>query len=93
MLAMLLVGTALGLLWILNDIAFTQGVVGWILFILIGLPVYVAATLIWEKAFLPDREEPSVGAAISWKRVGAGLFVALGTIFVASGVYFLVKGF
>jgi hypothetical protein len=90
-LAVCLVGTTLGFLWILNDIAFAQGIIGWIVFVVIGLPVYLLASLIWEKVFLPGREEP-LGLALSWKRIAAGLSVALGTLLVASGVYLFVKG-
>jgi hypothetical protein len=90
-LAILLVGTALGLLWILNDLAFTQGVIGWIVFVVVGLPLYLFATLMWDRTFLSEREGPSVGPALSWKRIGTGVVVALGLLLVASGVYLLAK--
>ena len=90
-LAILLVGTVLGLLWILNDLAFTQGVIVWIVVVVVGIPIYLFATLIWDRTFLSEREAPSVVPALSWKRIGTGLVVALGTLLVASGLYHLAK--
>ena len=91
-LAIMLMGSGLGLVWILNDLTLNRGIVGSILFFIIALPIYAAATLAWEKVVEPDRDEPSVGTVFSWKRLGLGLYVALGTILVAGGFYALVKG-
>jgi hypothetical protein len=90
-LAILLMGSGLGLLWILNDLTLNRGMVGSIVFFIIALPVYVAATLAWNKVVEPDRDEPSGGIVLSWKRVGVGLYVALGIILAAGGFYVLVK--
>lgn|GEM_PF-6873569 len=91
LLAMVLLGTALGFLWSLNDPAYSQGLVGWIAFVIIGLPVYLLATYILEKALLSERRVSLAGPTFSWRRVGSGLFVALGTLLVAAIVYFSVK--
>lgn len=85
--AMFFVGTALGLLWILNDLAYTQGFIGWIVFVVIGIPLYLLATFFWEKVFSSEPGEQLASPTFSWKRVGTGLFVALGTLLVASGLY------
>jgi hypothetical protein len=86
-LAMFFGGTALGLLWILNDLAYTQGFIGWIVFVVIGLPVYFLAAVLWEKVFISEPGEQLASPTFSWRRVGAGLFVAIGTLLVASGLY------
>jgi hypothetical protein len=86
-LAMLFVGTALGLLWILNDLAYTQGFIGWIMFIVIVLPVYFLAAFLWEKVFFSGPGEKLASLTLSWRHVGIGLFVALGTLLITSGLY------
>lgn len=44
-LAILFAGLVLGLLWIFSDLAFAQGFVGWLIFAIIGLPLYAFAEL------------------------------------------------
>lgn len=90
--AIALMGSGLGLLWIVNDLTLNRGLVGSMLFYIVAVPIYVAATFAWETVVEPDRDETSVRTLLSWKRVGVGLYVAVGTIMVASGIYVLVKG-
>ena len=40
-LGVLVTGSALGLVWILSDLTFSAGIMGWIVFAIVGLPVYV----------------------------------------------------
>ena len=44
------------------------------------------------KVVEPDRDDPSLGIVFSWKRLGVGLYVALGTILVAGCFYLMLKG-
>lgn len=91
-LAIALMGSGLGLLWMVNDLTLNRGMVGSILFFIVAIPICVTATLAWETLVEPGRDEPSVRTVLSWKRVGVGLYVAVGTIAVAGGFYVLVKG-
>ena len=90
-LAILLVGSALGLLWVLNDFAFAQGFVGWLIFAIIGLPLCAFAELMWEGVVSQNAGERISRKAFSLKRIGYGLLFFLGLFVVASCVYFLAK--
>ena len=90
-LAILFTGSALGLLWILNDLAFAQGFVGWLIFAIIGLPLYAFAELMWEGVVSQNAGERISRKAFSLKRIGYGLLFFLGLFVVASCVYFLAK--
>ena len=90
-LAILFTGSALGLLWILNDLAFAQGFVGWLIFAIIGLPLYAFAELTWEGVVSQNAGERISRKAFSLKRIGYGLLFFLGLFVVASCVYFLAK--
>lgn len=91
-LAIALMGSGLGLIWILNDLTLNRGVVGSSLFFIVAIPIYVASTLAWERVVEPDRDELSVGTSFSWKRIVVGVYVAIGTIVIAVGVYAFIKG-
>jgi hypothetical protein len=56
-LGVLVTGSALGLLWILSDLTFSAGIMGWIVFAIVGLPVYVIGEVIWDKAFSMEAGE------------------------------------
>jgi hypothetical protein len=88
LLAIFFVGTALGFLWILDDLAYTQGFIGWIVFIIIGLPVYFLAAFLWEKVLFSEPGGQLASPTFSWRRVGTGLFLAIGTFLVAFGLYY-----
>jgi hypothetical protein len=90
-LAILFTGSALGLLWVLNDLAFAQGFVGWLVFAIIGLPLYAFAELMWEEVTSRDAGERISRKAFSFRRVGYGLLFFLSLLTVASFVYFLAK--
>ena len=90
-LAILFTGSALGLLWILNDYVFTQGFVGWLVFAIIGLPLYAFAELMWGKVMPQDAGERISRKAFSLKRIGYLFLFFLGLFAVASCVYFLAK--
>ena len=90
-LAILLAGSALGLLWILNALAFAQRFVGWLVFAIIGLPLYAFAELMWGEVVSLDAGERISRKAFSLRRIGYGLLLFLGLFTVASCVYFLAK--
>lgn len=89
--AILLTGSTLGLLWILNDHAFTQGFVGWLVFAIIGLLLYAFAEVMWGEVMSRDAGEMISRKAFSLRRIGYGLLFFLGLFTVASCVYFLAK--
>jgi hypothetical protein len=90
-LAILCTGSALGLLWILNDLAFTQGFVGWLVFAIIGLPLYAFAELMWGEVTSQGTGESISRKVFSLRRIGYGLLFFLGLFTVALCVYFLSK--
>ena len=90
-LAILFTGSALGLLWILNDLAFAQGFVSWLVFAIIGLPLYAFAELMWGEVMSQDAGESISRKAFSLRRIGYGLLFFLSLFTVASCVYFLAK--
>ena len=90
-LAILFVGSVLGLLWIFSDLAFAQGFVGWLIFAIIGLPLYAFAELMWEEVMSQDAGERISRKAFSFRRIGYGLLFFLSLFTVASCVYFLAK--
>jgi hypothetical protein len=50
------------------------------------------AVFLWEKVFFSEPAEQLASPTFSWGRVGTGLFMVLGTLLVASGLYlFFVK--
>jgi hypothetical protein len=90
-LAILFIGSAWGLLWVLNDLAFDQGFVGWLIFAIIGHPLYAFAELMWGEVMPQDSGERISRKAFSLKRIGYLLLFFLGLFAVASCVYFLAK--
>ena len=90
-LAILLVGSGLGLLWIFSDLIFAQGFVGWLIFAIIGLPLYAFAELMWGEILSRDAGERISRKAFSLRRIGYGLLFFLSLLTVASCVYFLAK--
>jgi hypothetical protein len=90
-LAILLVGSALGLLWVLNDFVFAQGFIGWLIFAIIGLPLYAFAGLMWGEVMSRDAGERISRKTFSLRRIGYGLLFFLSLFTVASCVYFLAK--
>jgi len=83
--------SALGLLRILNDLAFAQEFVGWLVFAIIGLPLYAFAELMWGEVTSQDDGERISRKAFSLRRIGYGLLFFLSLFTVASCVYFLAK--
>ena len=75
MLGVLVTGVALGLLWILSDLAFFTGIIGWIAFAIVGLPLYGIGEVIWANIFSKETGDQISKKAFSWKRVGYGLFL------------------
>jgi hypothetical protein len=90
-LAILFTGSALGLLWILNDLPFAQGFVGWLVFAIIGIPLYAFAELVWGEVVSRNDGEGISRKAFSLRRTGYGLLFFLGLFTVASCVYLLAK--
>jgi hypothetical protein len=87
-LGVLVTGSALGLVWILSDLTFSAGIMGWIVFAIVGLPVYVIGEVIWDKAFSMEAGERISKKASSWKRVGYALVLYLSMLLIASVLYF-----
>ena len=90
-LLILFTGSALGLLWILNDLAFAQGFIGWLIFAFIGLPSYAFAEFMWGEVTFQEVGERISRKAFSLKRIGYGLLFFLSLFTVASCIYFLAK--
>ncbi|HKT33208.1 MAG TPA: hypothetical protein VJR03_00150 [Nitrospira sp.] len=65
--------------------------VGSLVLFMVALPVYVGATLVREAITEPGRHESVNQSTVSWKRVGVGLYLALGTLLAAAAFYVLCK--
>ena len=87
-LGVLATGSALGLLWIFSDLTFFSGIIGWIMFTVVCLPVYVIGEVIWEKVFSAEAGERISKKMFSWKRVGYALVLYLSMFLIASVLYF-----
>ncbi len=81
-------GVALGLLWILSD-AMSMGLPGWIVFAILGVPLYVVAELAGGEVFRTERGESLSKKAFSWKRIWYGLFLYLSVLLIAASLYYL----
>jgi hypothetical protein len=81
-------GIALGLLWILSDVT-SMGVLGWIVFAIVGLPLYGIAELAGEKVFSRETGERLSKKVFSWKRIWYGLFLYLSVLLIAASLYYL----
>jgi hypothetical protein len=90
-LVVLVTGAALGLLSILSDLPFFAGIMGWIVFAVVGLALYGIGEVIWGKILSAETGGRISKQAFSWKRVGYGLFLYLGVLLIASGVYFFAQ--
>ena len=86
-LLILISGTALGVLSFLTDLASFAGIMGWIVFAILGLALYGIGEVIWGKILSPESGRQISKQGFSWKRVGHGLFLYLGVLLIASGVY------
>jgi hypothetical protein len=90
-LVVLVTGAALGLLSILTDLAFFTGIMGWIVFAILGLALYGIGEVIWGKILSAESGRQISKQGFSWKRVGYGLFLYLGVFLIASGVYLFAQ--
>jgi hypothetical protein len=90
-LVVLITGAALGILSILGDLAFFAGIMGWIVFAIVGLVLYGIGEVIWGKILSAETGGRISKEGFSWKRVGYGLLLYLGVILIASGLYFFVQ--
>ncbi len=87
--AVVFVGSILGVLWILSDLVSSQRVIGWIVLGILGLPLYVIAESLGDKVLSSNAREQS-SRSLSWKRVWFGLAFFLGIFLVASCLHFLI---
>ena len=84
-------GAVLGLLWSLSDFAFMQRFAGWIVFAVLGTPLYFIAEAVWAQALSQQIGERISSREFSWKRVAQGLGMSLGILLVASSFYFAIR--
>ncbi len=85
----LCLGMVLGLLWILIELIPSMGILGWLVVVIMGLPLYYLGELAGSEVFSPERGESLSPKTFSWKRVWYGLFLYLSVFLIAASLYYL----
>lgn len=89
--ASILTGLVLGLVWAFTDLAFAHGVLGWILFAILIIPLYAIGEELSGKVLSEETGHRISDRSFSWKRILVGLFFFSGVFGTASAIYFLIK--
>ena len=74
-----------------TDLGFFGGIMGWIVFAILGIALYGIGEVIWGKILSAESGRQISKQSFSWKRVGYGLFLYLGVLLIASGVYLFAQ--
>jgi hypothetical protein len=93
----LLTGTAgivLSFFWLLSDFSsnYPNKPIGWVLFFVLGLPLYMLLEGLGEMLLARVKGDPVPSEQISWKRISIGTAFALTVISIAFIAYRFLKG-
>jgi hypothetical protein len=89
--AVFLTGLALGLFWVFTDLVLDYGVLGWIMFAIVFIPLYAIGEALSDRVLSVEAGQLISDRSFSWKRISVGLFLFIGVFGTASGIYFLLK--
>ena len=89
--AVILTGAVLGFFWVFTDLVMDYGVLGWILFAIVFIPLYAIGEQLSDRVLSVEAGQHISEQSFSWKRIVVGLFLVIGVLGTASTTYFLIK--
>ena len=89
--AVILTGSVLGLFWVFTDFALDYGVLGWIMFAIVFIPLHAIGEELSDRVLSVEAGQHISDQSFSWKRILFGLFLFIGVLGMAWTTYFLIK--
>ena len=89
--AVILTGAVLGLFWVFTDVILDYGVLGWILFAIVFIPLYAIGEELSDRVLSVEAGQHISDQSFSWKRILIGLYLVIGVLGTALATYFLIK--
>lgn len=89
--AVFLTGSVVGLFWVFTDFALDYGLLGWIIFAIVFIPLYAIGEELSDRVFSIEAGQHISDQSFSWKRIAVGFFLVIGVLGTASATYWLIK--
>ncbi|MBX3318692.1 MAG: hypothetical protein KF890_02320 [Nitrospira sp.] len=89
--AVILIGTVLGLFWVFSDLATDYGVLGWIIFAIVVIPLYAIGEELGSRVLSEETGRRISDRSFSWKRILVALLLFIGMFGTAAAIYFAIR--
>jgi uncharacterized membrane protein YkvI len=89
--AVILIGSVLGLFWIFSELATDYGVLGWIIFAIVFIPLYAIGEELASRVLSEETGRRISGRSFSWKRILVVLCLFIGMFGTAAAIYFAIR--
>lgn len=89
--AVILIGSLLGFFWVFSDLVTDYGVLGWIIFAIVFVPLYAMGEELASRVLSEETGRRISDRSFSWKRILVVLFIFIGMFGTAAAIYFAIR--